>query len=236
MTASTVSMESACDYTWGFDLYSFYLSIDFIFPHITVVSEYLQKKIKIRVIAGTLPFIQCQGKMDDILFQLKLLLLAKLGDICMNYSWDPCDPCAGKRGMNWQDRNSCSPLLIAQARHLHNKNTKNKTNPFISQKQKPHSEVSSVLTLPRQLPYEQAMYCFYIRRQKGNRAVGWDTDCSGIRLGRFSGQLYVFPLLCVILLCAAWKRAIKQCGRDSKRRVSESFYSPLSDTYISAKA
>lgn len=113
---------------------------------------------------------------------------------------------------------------------------KNKTNPFISQKQKPHSEVSSVLTLPRQLPYEQAMYCFYIRRQKGNRAVGWDTDCSGIRLGRFSGQLYVFPLLCVILLCAAWKRAIKQCGRDSKRRVSESFYSPLSDTYISAKA
>lgn len=67
------------------------------------------KKIKIRVTAGTLPFIQCQGEMDYILFQLKLLLLAKLGDICMNYSWDPCDPCAGKRGMNWQDTNKLQP-------------------------------------------------------------------------------------------------------------------------------
>lgn len=67
----------------------------------------------IRVIAGILPFIQCQGEMDYILFQLKLLLLAKLGDICMNYSWGPCDRCVGKKGMNWQDKNSCSPLLIA---------------------------------------------------------------------------------------------------------------------------
>lgn len=72
----------------GFDLSPLYLSLDSIFPHIIPVSEHLQKKknTRIRVIAGTLPFLLCQGKMDCTLFQLKLLLLAKLGDVCMNYS------------------------------------------------------------------------------------------------------------------------------------------------------
>jgi len=39
-------------------------------------------------------------------------------------------------------------------------------------------------------------------RQKGTRAAGWDTDCSGIRPGQFSDQLHAFPLLRVILLRA----------------------------------
>lgn len=43
MTTSPVSMEPASNYTQVFDSYPSYLSLDFIFQYVIVVSEYLQK-------------------------------------------------------------------------------------------------------------------------------------------------------------------------------------------------
>lgn len=69
-------------------------------------------------------------------------------------------------------------------------------------------------------------FCFLHRKQKVTRAAGWDAGCSGIRPEQFSGQLCAFPLLCTIFLCTAWKRAIEQHCKESKKWASQRFCSP----------
>lgn len=123
-----VSMEPVCDYTSVFWFIPLYLSLDPIFPHIITVSEHLQKKkYKNQSNSRHLPFLLCQGKMDCTMLQLKLLLLAMLGDICMNYSWaqksaliaDTLWSVLRTEGPGLARDEQLQPTPIAGTRHLH---------------------------------------------------------------------------------------------------------------------
>lgn len=94
MTASPVSMEPTNHYNQVLGFHFSYPSLDLMFPHIIVVFAKNTNPSNSR----SLSFLQCQGEMDSILFQLKILLLAKPGHTCVNYSWDSCDPHSRKKG------------------------------------------------------------------------------------------------------------------------------------------
>lgn len=94
MTASPVSMEPANHYNQVLGFHFSYPCLDLIFPDIIVVFAKNTNPSNSR----SPSFLQQQGEIDSILFQLKILLLAKPGYTCVNYSWDPYDAHSGKKG------------------------------------------------------------------------------------------------------------------------------------------